>query len=138
MKSILSERLNLMSEDKTNVLKLFPQMVGLSPNMRVLCVGSIDFTKPAEVLAKKESPSSLASPAFFSKCYLTFQRGKNINLLRLDYGSKKVSDDKLGLDYLRIILGYSLHLNKILKTFYGSSTFRLNSFISIHVILILK
>ena len=65
-----------MSEESANVLKIFDQMVGISPDMRVLCVGTIDFSKSAEITAKNDiSKTNKESPAFISKCTLVYQKG---------------------------------------------------------------
>ena len=66
--------------------ELFDQMARITPSMRVLCVGFIDFSEIAEVSAKRVASDQ--SRALFSKCTLKIQPGKFvIGLIR--YGIKQ-------------------------------------------------
>ena len=55
---------------------LFNQMVHLSPMMRILCVGHVDFRNPAEIMTKEVAG---VAETFISKCSLAFEQGCKIN-----------------------------------------------------------
>ena len=64
-----------MSENQNKNPSYFAQMVGIAPDMRVLCVGVLDFSTITEITAKKDSLGQ--SRAFINKCTLEIQPGKH-------------------------------------------------------------
>ena len=54
-------------------MSLFNQLAGISPTMRVLCVGALDFSDITEITAKKDSSNE--PRAFINKCTIKITPG---------------------------------------------------------------